>query len=275
MPTITGRAVVYYSFNVLQWLAGIGAALLTFAATQSADKWTNSSLATAVISFGQRERTWIFILSATVVVSKFVCARLGSPWAWKSIQSILTRWKREIFPGTADDEHRVTVYKHTSKWCSLYSLAGFKALREQGKIWKRETWPDAWFKPLARSGQVAQKGISWFPHFDRDASKGGFIGRVWRNPEGQSLEKLPDIDADNVSQVDLNNYATAARVSPAWISRRKGKKNARSLSGIMIELDGGHNWGVLIIDSRQESFAVSRSEMTLAAVSLGKLIGRA
>lgn len=275
MRQVTTRDVVYYSFNFIQWAAGIGVAVLTFAASQKPEKWTGVWAATSLIAFSQEEKVWIFILSASVVISKVVIARMGAPWAWKSIQNILTRWKKELFQKTSDEEHRITIFKRTNKWCFLYNRSAFKALCQRGNIFEPSTWPDGWFRPMARSGQAAQKGISWFPYFDRPKSDEGFIGSVWRNPDGRTLAKLPDLDTQSPTEQEYQTYAATAKVSREWLTTRKGKVNARSFAGVMIELDGGHNWGVLIIDSRNESFDLARSEMALAAVSLGKLIKRA
>ena len=275
MSEITLRVVAYYVFYyVMQWGAGVAAAVLTFTAAQTADRWTGAWYAPDIITWAQQHRFVIFAMSACVVVGKFACATMGAPWAWASIRRILTRWRHELFPSTPDNEHRITLFKYTSRWIALRNWSAFKALRERGPLYRMSTWPDAWFRPVARSGEVAQKGISWFPYLGRGGVDEVVIGKVWKSGDGMSVSGLPDLNGAGNEQ-EYKTYAENAGVTVDWLKRRRQRGLPRSLGGIRIERDGGRLWGVLIVDSRHDKLVLTRSELKLAAVALEEFIKHA
>jgi hypothetical protein len=277
-PRLTPRKIIYGFFHYfMQWGAGILAAVFSYAATMDSGKWKDVWWVKDFINFNKDYRFVAFLLTMSFVVGKFASQKMGAPWAWESMQKTLTHWKKAVFPGLSDDEHRITLFKHTWKWSSLYSLSGFRALRSQPQItlFRPSTWPDGWFKPVARSGKVAQKDIRWFPCFDRKGDEGGVIGIIWRESEGKNVDELPDLDREAVTDKDFQTYTERTKVSEKWLRDGKGRKNPCSFCGIRIELDGGHLWGVVIIDSRREEIGVKGSELSLAAVTLGEFIKRA
>lgn len=272
----TPRSVLYYVLMSWQYIGGITAAVLTYASAQDKAKWTGIMLAGQVIDAGKEFKIYTFIMIATSVVAKVVCDRMGPPWAWQAVQKILDNWKTGIFPGTPDNEHRITIFKHTSKWYSLIKWSVFKRLMGPVSMFKRSQWPDGWFKPIARSGNVSQRNISWFPCFDNAKNEEGFIGIVWRNPDAVTLNGLPDLDVTTTpSAAEYALYSSNTKVPVTWLQARRGGVNARSFCGIRIELDGGGYWGVIIIDSRDPALDIAKSEMRLAALALGKFVRKA
>src|SRR5258705_1220418 len=109
----TSRYYLYYIILVVEWLAGVSVVLLTLVASQDIAKYATWPLP-FLIGWANSHKVLIFIISVIAVVSKFVRARIGPPWAWKAIKELLDIWHSKIFagiPNASADEHRITVFK--------------------------------------------------------------------------------------------------------------------------------------------------------------------
>jgi hypothetical protein len=303
---LTPKNATYYLFYALHWIAGGLVALLTFISAQKPESYRSVEAALGLIGWSQSHKGLIFAFALTAVVSKVVCDRIGPPWVWKAIKDMVNLWQTWVVeeqkrleeeeqrtlvqtalkegkaapPPKASisysDQHRVTVFKKVPWWFSRGDW--FKLKRLSGKFPAYRDWPIGWFKPIARSGNVNQRNISWFPCYDVETSGEGVIGRIWRAKNTFRLENLPDLQPTNGStaaEEDWDNYAKAAKVPKDWLKAHGNRLLGRSFYGTRLEKKAGTPWGVIIIDSKETAVPISDPQVRFAAGALGKLLERA
>jgi hypothetical protein len=301
----TPKSAAYYFFLVLHWIGAGSVAILTFISSQKPENYRNTAPAVALIGWSQNHKGLIFVFALTAVVGKLVCDRIGPPWVWRAIKDLIDLWQtwvveeqarvaQEEFKKLQDrataegksqpdrpmsisyiDQHRVTVFKKVPWWFSRGDWFRLKQL--SGKFPSYQNWPIGWFKPIARSGNVNQRNISWFPCYDGEMPGEGVIGRIWRAKGAIRLESLPDLQPAGrvASEQDWDNYANAAKVPKEWLKTHGNRLLGRSFYGTKLEKKSGTPWGVIIIDSKEIAVPISDPQVKFAAGALGKLLERA
>ena len=274
------RYAAYYTLYISQWLAGISVGVLTFLAANNPTEYDQWPSIQSSITWSKGHTLWAFGLSLYIGAASFACKQIGPPWAWKAIKYLTDQFQKQVIKGMAHptlDEHRVTLFKHVRR---NYHLRDWRSLRERSGLEKwpspSELWYLTWFKPIVRSGHVAQHNISWFPLFDQHRMGEGVIGVVWRTEGVKRIEDLPLCTSPDPTTVDqaIESYASLVRVAPVWLKGKDSRTKVRSFCGIPIEANG-KLWGAVIIDSRNPKLTITDEHVELTAAALGKFIEKA
>lgn len=191
----------------------------------------------------QAHAWWIIVAGPIVVAAaQFVRRKYGTPWLADTINKLLTEFRDDVFArqnNDAIDRHRVTLFRHRAFRFPKLSLG--------------------WLEPVARSGHLTQRGITWFKAPDRADRAEGVAGRAWRCqswivvPNPTENRQLPNIDWKS-NERTISEYAESTFVTPQWVQQRRKAKRAmaRSFCAIRVQVKG-KPWGVLVLDSQSEN----------------------
>jgi hypothetical protein len=228
----TPRNVVYYLFNTVQVSALaltplIGGTLkLTPEHIEKAETW---SLGFAeLVAYAQTEAWWlIIVLSIAAGVSKVICSKIGAPWMWDALQSMLDELREHAFKVNADDpshHHRVTLFKHVR-------------FRLRISPWRAHYWPwgrnrspfSGWLVPVLRSGHTTQRTKTVFLAPDDADHAEGVAGKTWSCNRSIYKRSLPNLECDSPEN-DIANYAKDTWISPEMIRKRVEKRRSLARS---------------------------------------------
>ena len=211
-----------------------------------------------------RSINWILLIAVPLAIPALhlVRERIGAPWVWEHIHSMLDDFQACIFKQRRTQQlhhHRVTLFKHKKFHFCL-----------------DRHWKDACLVPIARSGHTSQSSKTKFYVCDSMENRGGIVGMTWAQRNVVEVHDLPDISS-NPSEGEIADYALRGDVSEDWVRDRLNKPNPRSLCGIPVEVRG-KLWGVLVLDSRDPQLIGTQKMFglfSLIATGLGKLLERA
>jgi hypothetical protein len=204
----------------------------------------------AIISAIRNRAWWLILLFSLIgILSQLIRSRIGTNVVWQTVQYLLDQYREELF-GSKDDQaqffHRITLFKHV-KW-----------------HWGLVRWPwSGWMIPVARSGNKTRKYIAKFRASSDDPDNAeGIAGQAWANERPLQIYGLPDINTNDTSEDDLNEYASKGLVQVSWLQKRKkkNKNNARSMLGIPVEVKG-KTWGAMVVDSRRADEILSETAL--------------
>lgn len=242
MPSKHFRHITYWILDKAQWLGG--AAVFLIGCSLKGTSWlqTNVPLLSPTSNWvNEHAYKLLTIIPLMVAFCQFSAKKIGPPWMWESIHNMLDQLRECVFDGNTDSGlhcHRVTLFKHCS-FCFRW----------------RPKWGDnpcsGWLVPVERSGHTTRKKITCFLAPDDADRAQGVAGVTWARRACVIVENLPDIQ-QNKTKKKVADYVTKAYVCDEWLVIHQG--NARSLYGIPVEVKS-RLWGVIVLDSRKETFA--------------------
>lgn len=167
------------------------------------------------------------------LVVKLAKERVGNPESWKLVEELLNDVRKELFP--ADTQHqqhyRITLFKHyTWLWLPF------------------RLWPwSGWLRPVARTGHMTQESNTLFRVGNSSHDCKGVAGLAWSADGPIYLENLPDMLAEDAVNKAVR-YAKETNISEPEALRMR--PTAQSYYAVRVEVKGGVQWGVLVVDSR-------------------------
>jgi len=204
---------------------------------------------------------WIVLPAIILAIglTELVRKMIGPPFVWETIHRLLDQMREDVFGSSTDPihYHRVTLFKYV-KW-----RFGWRADKSRPR-------KSGWLVPVERSGHTSQKTKVAFWAPDRADQAEGVAGQTWASRRIVQVSSLPDLGTDNSDQA-FSAYANATWVSVEWL--RSEPPLARSFCGIPVEI-GGKLWGVVVLDSRNQSLIRADRSFRLLATALGKLLER-
>ena len=243
---------------MLQWVGGILVALVGASLKADPSKWSVWSALAGRTLLWLQSTAWLTLPLLTLGFGSAQLLRrlLGPPWAWGVIHYLLDQFQGYVFAGKGNEPlhfHRVTLFKYR-RWRVCFSR-----------------WPwSGWLTPVERSGHTTKRRISVFRAPDDADCAEGIAGQTWARNQVVVVSDLPSLEGTPSPQ-DIHEYAKRSWVSADWAERRPPL--ARSFCGIPVQTKG-KLWGVIVIDSRGEKIAGTRSvgRYTLVSRFLGKLL---
>lgn len=236
------HAAVFHGCRVVQWVAGIIAALLAGSSKAEPDKIRpHVPLLASALEWVQQWSWTAAVIMIAIGILQLLRTQMGPPWVWHAVHKILDKYRDEVFREqfTRDanerlDHHRVTLFRHVS--------------------WLRVCWRLPWgarLIPLERSGHLTQRTRACFLAPDDGDRAEGIAGLAWSRKHPIAISGLPELRLDSPS-VEIEDYAQKTNVSTKRVTKavKKGKRLPRSLCGIMVEVKG-LPWGVVVLDSQK------------------------
>jgi hypothetical protein len=236
--------ILYYCFVTFSWITGIIIILLSTANQAIKNEWTTVTNPSALGDiFGWLNQYSWFIAPGTLLYGglKFTTNRIGQPWIYRHVHTILDSAREYVFSDRSSmlHQHKVTLYKRVTWYWK------FKC-----KPWSYRYFPwSGWLIPIVRSGHTQQnpKAVFMAPTNNADRAE-GIAGKTWLCNKMVSIYGLPDVSG-NCSEGATVHYAQSTNVTPNWVSQNKPP--AKSLCGIPVEVEG-EVWGVMVFDSRED-----------------------
>lgn len=278
----TGRNTLYGLFSVLQiaslFLIPIVGGLLKLTPSQIEKAGTWTPLLAIILKYIQSEAWWLLVmLGGLAGTSKIVCSRLGAPWVWEIVQSMVGELNRQAFRNNANDpshHHRVTLFKHVRCRFRVWPW------RSRFWPWGPGHWPcSGWLVPVARSGHTTQRTKTIFMAPDEADHAEGVAGKAWSCNGILHKSNLPDLYSDT-SKENVAAYANETWLAEELVQKRmqEGLSLARSYLGIQIEVKG-KRWGVIVLDSRKPDGILTpkgrgSESYSVMAKFLGRLLER-
>ena len=203
---------------------------------------------------------WLPVATAAAASVAWVKRKVGEPWYWESIHSLLDTFREQFFAARITDPvpfHRVTLFKRRS-W--LWTTRG--------------KWWGGWVVPVERSGHTTQGTNTVFRATDDPLSNEGVAGVSWGFDRPVTVLDLPNVGEDaNPTDQEIANYAKLSWVDGEWV--RANRPAARSLLAFPVEVKN-EPWGVIVLDSRDPQGIKANPESYASfAKMLGKLLERA
>jgi len=164
----------------------------------------------------------------------------------KGIKGLLDGFRRDFSVGGEDDlTHRVTLFRHVNfSW----------------RVCRHLKWPwHGCLVPFERSGEYRLKSSTVLVASKNNPDRAeGFAGKVFKKRQCDAINNLPGLSKDS-SFPTIERYADDTNISADWIQNKikNGFILPRSFWGIPVEKEG-RIWGVLLIDSRNESLMSSK-----------------
>ena len=261
--------IIFY--QALSWVQALGAGAIVVFSTASyqapggSTSWPNWLEGTALAL-----RAWAFpvvpILLLVVAVAQEAKRRIGAPWEWETVQTILNYYRDSVFrrlKGDPHHYHRVTLFKYVSwRWPIFH-----------------KRWPGiGWLVPVSRSGYTTQRTKALYRAPDNADKAEGIAGLAWSTGETRIVSNLPDITGTTVVESSYRKYANLTRLDIERV--RVERPKSRSLCGFPIRAKTDV-WGVVVLDSRapdgltSTEYASHRDEQRMLAQFLGKILERA
>lgn len=185
--------------------------------------------------------TWILLLAAAVllVIVRFAKGKVGDRWIVEMVRDVLTRLRDAAVSRDCRQDplhyHRVTLFRYRQLWW---------------RCWRRWPWT-GWLIPIARSAHTTQRVKSVFRVPDDADNAEGIAGMAWTSQAAVVVSDLPDLHGPKVSDADFDLYARKTKISEK--TARETMPHSRSFMGWPVRVRG-HEWGVIVIDSRNPNF---------------------
>lgn len=247
----TARNAAYRLFVGIQALALFLIAVIGGMLKLETDKFRTPWLPALpdVIKLVQDNAWWLLIgLGASAGISRIACSQLGSPWVWKTVQSVIDQLREFAFiadGGKPSHYHRVTVFKRVSFKFFVWP-------------WRSPIWPwgigrgpfSGWLVPVARSGHTTKRTKTVFLAPDDADFAEGMAGLAWSCNDLVHKADLPDLE-QTVPQESIEVYSLQTGLSVEMTQKRMeaGLPTARSFLAMSIEVSN-KKWGVVVLDSR-------------------------
>jgi len=254
------RRTNYHTIGVVQWAAGIAAAVMGASLKADAAIWTQRWEFAGQFLKALQGSAWysLPLLTCLLGIGQVARSSIGHPRIWFAVKQILDIFRDDVFAGQAGQplhHHRVTLFKH-----KRFRLA-----------WVRWPW-SGWLVAVERSGHTTRTRTVAFRAPDNADLAEGIAGQTWATRFVIAMSGLPDpTSTDNAI---LTDYANRTFVPVEWVRARHFL--ARSYCGIPVEVKG-RVWGVIVLDSRgQDSIDTEAVRLyTMVGKFLGKLLERA
>ncbi len=217
--------------SYVQWSLGgvaFGAGVTLKIDPQNLWPWIN--FAKPFVTWSQESgfgATMVLISIALGGFASFLRRQIGPPWVWKYVHFLLDTFRKHVF----DDEdgevhhHRVTLFKH--RRCRAWWTFGVGG---------------GWLVPVERSGHTTLKRRTSFRAPDNADRAEGIAGYTWSCRRNVYVENLPDISKPDVSDAEIEAFASQSHCNVRWVRRRKHRCCSRSYCGIPVEVKG-ERWG--------------------------------
>lgn len=216
---------------------------------------------------------WLtLVLGLVAATSKYICTRIGEPWVWATLQTMVEDLRKNAFTANTDGpahHHRVTVFRHV-KW-RFRNGKGVTSLvpwTSGPHVWS------GWLVPVLRSCHTTQRSKSVFLAPDNGRSE-GIAGQTWAAKGTVYKAGLPNLEVAPTKN-DIALYAKETLVTTNFIKNRmsNGQTLARSYCGIPVEVKN-RLWGVIVLDSMSPNgIKKPRGQAALTYFVMAKFVGK-
>lgn len=228
----------------------------------------------SILGYIQSVAWWLtVVLGLLAATSKYICVKIGEPWVWATLQSMVEELRKNAFNTNADGpahHHRVTLFRHV-KW-RFRNGRGFSSCLPWTKgpyVWS------GWLVPVLRSCHTTQRTKSVFLAPDNAQQAEGIAGQTWAARGTIYKAGLPSLEGV-CNKNDVAQYARETLVSSGFIKNRmsNGQTLARSYYGIPVEVKN-RLWGVIVLDSMSPSgIRKPRGQAALTYAVMAKFVGK-
>jgi len=239
---LKGRALskrFKYMGRIQVALGAMAAAISASLKADPADVAKHLGESGATILQSLQDWAWLFVPACLLLAALVghLRKRFGDPAMWGFVHELLNDFRNKIFSDAGSEyqhHHRVTLFKH-SRW-----------------VWCVRRWPwSGWLKPIERSGHTTQSSRALFRAPDNSDDCEGIAGLAWCANGALKVDKLPDLNSAEA----LQDYSKRTGVTVSYLQENLPK--SRSFYAVRVEVKGDP-WGVLVIDSRKDTFNFRR-----------------
>jgi hypothetical protein len=256
-------SIRYRVFTSIQGTLGL--ILVAWGAALKADPLALSRqwVFAGILLRSMQTNAYLVIPIGTVIVGclQLYKRHVGHPSVWNAVHSWLDAFRANVFEDyPAEQDHRVTLFKHKDYHLSWYTLF-------------RKPWL-GFLIPIERSGEVTQNPSVIFsaPRSNPNRAE-GIAGYIWKTKECHYVCNLPELN-DASSDKTCKTYSRKSKTNKKYVLKRAktGKPFARSFWGTPVEVNG-KCWGVIVIDSRHPELA-GKDEIKAIFQPMASVLGK-